>query len=193
MHMRKYNCKTLHVTRYTLYVKNGFTILELIIVMAIISVMVAVNMPNYFESIDKKALHLAENQIINDVKIVQDYSYKLLKHNGTFPDGGYGIYFDKSSSDKYIVFADLDSDGIYDAPLEMYQEIKLPQRTDLSEIFIVSSTSTSNTISIVFKPPYGKVFFDGTSDLNEEIIITVKNNRNDTKKISIYGSGLIER
>ena len=173
--------------------RNGFTILELIIVMAIISVMVAVNMPNYFESIDKKALHLAENQIINDVKIVQDYSYKLLKHNGTFPDGGYGIYFDKSSSDKYIVFADLDSDGIYDAPLEMYEEIKLPQRTDLSEIFIVSSTSTSNTISIVFKPPYGKVFFDGTSDLNEEIIITVKNNRNDTKKISIYGSGLIER
>ena len=193
MHMRKHNHEMLHVTRYTLHDKNGFTLIELIVVMAIISIMVAVNMPNYFESIDKKALHLAESQIINDVKTVQDYSYRLLKHNGTFPDGGYGIYFDKSSSNKYIVFADLNNDGIYDTPVEMYQEIELPQKTDLSEIFIVSSASTSNTISIVFKPPYGKVFFDGVFDLNEEIIITVKNNRNDTKKISIYGSGLVER
>ena len=175
---------------------RGFTLLELIVVMAIISIMSAIVISGYSNQRDSKALSLGESQVTNDIRIVQGMSYNILSANGTnFPKGGYGIRFTEGS-DSYMVFADLDSDGIYDGAGEDYEEIKLPKNVEVSCLKKDGSACGVFTdVDIVFQPPYGKVLINGDEKSGGSFInleIEIKNQGGSTKTIEMSSSRLIK-
>ena len=167
--------------------KNGFTLLELVVVMAIISIMSAVVISGYGNQRDSKALFLGKSQVINDIGIIRGETYNK---------GGYGIRFTKDS-DKYMIFADLDNDGIYDGAGEDYEEIKLPRNIKVSDLEKDKDGVITNpaSVDVAFQSPYGKALIDGEEKtdgdnfINLEIEIT---NGSNTKTIKVSSSRPIE-
>lgn len=170
--------------------QQGFTLHELLIAIAIVSIMSAVVIAQSGNYQDIKALGLGEKQLINDIKIVQGKTYNLNSAGGSFPAGGYGIRFTKDS-DQYIFFAD-DGDGIYEAGEES-ETVKLPRNvkvTDLQE-----DGFSGNFADLVFQPPYGKVLINGSEMSAPNVYIKLEieiNNGISVKTITVHSSRLIE-
>ena len=188
--MRKYNYKMLHVTRYTLHDKKGFTLIELIIVISIIGIMSAIIVPQYTKYRDSKSLFLGAEQGVGDIRMVQNYAYSILKDNGSFPVGGYGIHFSKDSN-AYTIFSDKDGDMEYDSSSENFKEIKLPEGVKIISLKV--DTADTADVDLVFTSPYGKVFIDKENKISGNFIgleIIVSNNGG-SKTINMSSSRLV--
>ena len=149
--------------------KNGFTLVELIVVMAIMGIIFAVTVPQYSKIRDSKALSLGEEQIVNDIRMVQNYAYSILKNDGSFPVGGYGINFLKDSNE-YIVFADKDGDMEYDSASETFEKMELPRDVKIISLKVNSTEDADGIVDLVFTPPYGKVFIDKNNKITGNFI-----------------------
>jgi len=168
--------------------KSGFTMIELLVVMAIMGIIAAIALPSYNKARNSKELLLAREQIAGDIRMAQNYSYNVLKFtDGSFPAGGYGVHFDISTPKKYIIFADLNDNQTYDAALETFQEINLPRSVEISELRANGDSVDISPVDIVFKPPYGNVFITSSPDLKIEI----KNSDGELKAITADDSRLI--
>ena len=179
---------------------KGFTLLELTVVIAIISIMSAVVISGYGSYKNSKALSLGEKQITNDIRNIQGETYNILSADGTnFPEGGYGIRFTEDSSN-YVMFADNAvspalPDKIYNAGEEI-ETIELPKNIKVSNLKKDKNGAISNpaNVDIVFQPPYGKIFIDGDeksggSFIKLEIEIT---NGTNTRIIEVNSSRMIK-
>jgi len=170
---------------------NGFTLIELIIVMVIIGIVTAIIVPSYNKARNNKDLLLGREQVSGDIRMAQNYSYNTLKFGAAFPEGGYGIHFDISGAGdpkKYIIFADINSDQEYDAGEES-QELELPRSVKISSLKV--DGSSMNYVDVVFKPPYGKVFIKSGGNLYAKLEIKIENNDGETRTIEAEDSGLI--
>ena len=155
-----------HNSQFTIHNsnKNGFTLFELLVTMAIVSIMSVMIMYGYGNYRNSKALPLGEKQVTNDIRNIQGKTYNILSTNGTnFPRGGYGIRFFKNSSN-YIVFAD---DAVSPAiPNRIYnggeeiETVELPKNIEVSNLK-KDGSDVAGPVDIVFQPPYGKIFIDG--------------------------------
>jgi len=171
--------------------KNGFTLIELMVAIAIISIMSAVVIVQYNGYRNSKALTLGEKQIINDIRMVQGKTYNILSDSGSFPEGGYGIRFLKDSN-SYIVFTDNDDDSAYDAG-EEFETIELPENVEI--VGLKKDGADDSPVDIVFKPPYGKVLIDTKEKSGGSFIkleIEIKNKSGSTKTIEVSSSRLIK-
>ena len=169
---------------------NGFTLIELIIAIAIMGIMFAVTVPQYTKYRNSKALFLGAEQIVGDIRMVQNYSYSILKDNGSFPIGGYGIHFSKDS-DHYIIFAD-DGDKEYAGSSENFKEIKLPEGVKITSLKV--DTTDNPDVDLIFVPPYGRVFISKENKISENFInleIVISNN-NGSKTVNMSSSRRIE-
>jgi len=170
--------------------KHGFSMIELLVVISIIGIIAAIFLPSYNKARNSKELLLAREQIAGDIRMAQNYSYNVLKFNGSFPKGGYGVNFDiKKKKKKYIIFADINSNQKHDA-LETFQEMDLPRSVEISGLKI-DGASTANPVDVVFKPPYGNVYITSSSSIYTELEIEIKNSDGETKIIKTNDSRLI--
>lgn len=172
--------------------KSGFTLIEIIIAMFIMGIMFAITVPQYAKYRDSKSLFLGKEQVVSDIRMVQNYAYSILKDNGSFPVGGYGIHFSKDSN-SYTIFADKDDDMEYDSDSESFKEIKLPEGVKITSLKINSAEELDGDVDLVFTPPYGKVFIDKENKIsgnfiNLEIIIS---NNSGFKTVNMSSSRLI--
>ncbi len=171
---------------------NGFTLIEMLVVVFIISIIAAVALPFYNKARNSKELLLAREQIAGDIRMAQNYSYNVLKFNGSFPAGGYGIDFSPSRG-TYIIFADTNSNQNHDGAAEVFQEIDFPRSVEISSL--KGDGSDVNFADIIFKPPYGNVSI--TSPLkvsplsHTNLEIEIKNSDGETKAITVNDSRLI--
>ena len=170
--------------------EKGFTLIEMIIVIVIIGIVAAIVVPSYNQARNNKDLLLGREQVSSDIRMAQNYSYNTLKFGVSFPEGGYGIHFDIGDPKKYIIFADVSSDQIYNAATEKFQEIELPRSVEISSI-TVNDVTAVNSVDVVFKPPYGKVFIKSGENLYAKLEIEIKNSDGETKTIETEDSGLI--
>lgn len=92
---------------------RGFTLLELVVVVAIVSIFTSLSSVTYNSTEKQRKVTLAAQQIQADVRYAQKLALSFKKHNGKFARSGYGIRFLNTAS-SYTIFADLDCNGASD-------------------------------------------------------------------------------
>lgn len=182
----------------------GFTLLEITVVVAIISLLSTIFIVNYQGGERSFALRRSAHQLSQDLRMAQEMAMSSQEFENTFPAGGYGIYF-KKDSNSYFLFADCDGDHSYDEPGsaptcapggsffkgERIKEIFLEQKVKISTI---TPSSISNTLEITFFPPDPETTINSDSDPESDadsasIVLT---SDGQSVEIKIYSTGLID-
>ncbi len=171
---------------------SGFSLLEIIVVMAIIAIMVTVFVPGQSKNRDKKALILETEQVANDIRSARSYTFNTTSFNGSGPPaGGFGIHFTKDSN-SYIIFADKDLplDRTYSGASEKYQEITLSEGVKILNLEI-NGAPIGVPADIVFIPPYGVTYINNNNTAGRELEIIVTGPAG-SKTITVDVSGRID-
>ncbi|MCK5466559.1 prepilin-type N-terminal cleavage/methylation domain-containing protein [Candidatus Parcubacteria bacterium] len=170
--------------------QKGFSLIELMMVIVIVSVASTIVIAQYSNSRNSKALSLGAKQVANDVKIAQNYALGALDAGGTNP--GYGIRF-SNSFDSYIIFADKDNNKAYDGAGEEFQTVKLPDGVTIQSLRVDGIDISPVPVDVVFTSPYGEVYInDANKNGVNFIILKVKiENPAGAEIISISSSGKI--
>lgn len=95
---------------------RGFTMLEMLIALSMFILLSSMFLVNYNTFNKRVSLDTLAHQIgqwVRDAQI-SAMSVKNSRSAGAFPPG-YGLHFDRATSDRFIFFADLDNDNQYDS------------------------------------------------------------------------------
>lgn len=121
--------------------QRGFTMFELMItisIMVMIAALVLINFPGFNRQV---AINRAAQEISLTLRSAQARALAVQKFalTGQFPQG-YGVFFTKASNTSYILFADLDENGLYTED-EKVDEIILPKPLVISDVLAKEKTS----------------------------------------------------
>lgn len=162
--------------------ESGFTIMEAVVTVAIITIMSAVYLTGYRQANQKIILDQAISGMINDLRLAQNMAMNVkVFSGGGVPQGGYGINL-ANSSGSYILYADTSgNDKQYSVGVD---GIVMKRIFDFP---IVIKTTGANNIN--FLPPSPDVYFNGSSAASGSSveIILEYGSGGLTKKIKING------
>jgi len=127
---------------------TGFTLVELLVVTGIILLLTALTLLN-FRGVERQlALSRSVHKLAQDLRRAQEMAMATSEFQGSVPKGGYGVYFDISEPEHYILFADFDGEHDFDGSSEIVEDIKIEKGIRISSL-----SSPTSTLSIVFTPP----------------------------------------
>lgn len=172
--------------------QKGFSLIELMIVISIVGIASSIVITQYSSKRNSKALFLGAKQVVNDVRMAQNYAFGTLDFGGVNPSGGYGIRFSEDSN-SYIIFGDKSvapaiPNKEYDAG-ENFQTMNLPDSVKVTSLKI--GAISHNNVDVIFTPPYGEVYIDkNNKDVSDNFInLEIKiSNSAGTKIINISSS-----
>lgn len=178
---------------------GGFTLIELSIVVSIILILSTVVLANYSAGQKELALSRSIYKLAQDLRIAQELamSTKDFGSPPSPPKGGYGIKFNVSEPNHYILFADCDADKNYDISGSAGQcfnaDVAGGYPEKLEDISIeknvkIYSLSAGNNLIITFTSPNPDVYFNPDSSL---VIITLSANGKQ-KSVKVNKAGLID-
>lgn len=157
---------------------SGFTIIEMLVAIGIFLLLSSPFLINYNTFNKRVTLDTLAHQIgqwVRDAQVSAMSVKNSQTQTGTFP--GYGLHFDISTPDRFVYFADLDSDSQYDPPVglakcgdigvECEREILLLQGNTIDSLcgdagaliaisakcITVGADEASNVFDIVFTRP----------------------------------------
>lgn len=145
--------------------RNGFTIIEMLVTIAIIVIMSAVYLVDYRPTNEKIVLDQAASGIVADLRLAQNMAMNVKKFNTSaatseIPQGGYGINIAVSSPGTYVLFADCNSNHIYNSA----SSCNSGTATEMSISRIMQSNvniSSVNFNNIDFEPPFPTIWING--------------------------------
>jgi len=165
--------------------QGGFTLIEVLVIIAIIVILSGVVFINYRSSEKTLALQRAANKLAQDIRRVQEMAIAAqVCCGGTVPPGGYGIYLGNVNDTSYILYADKNNSGDYSpAGNERIETINLEQGVKISLL-------NPSSPSINFKPPDPTITLTGGGPV--EITLVLESDTSKTKKITVNKAGLVE-
>jgi prepilin-type N-terminal cleavage/methylation domain-containing protein len=170
--------------------KNGFTLTELLTVLAIIFILTSVSFPAYRTAQKQYVLENAARKLAQDIRKAEEMAISAriceICQNEVPP--GYGIHFQQGNL-SYFIYADTNptqGNERYDGGDKIIETISFE-----SGVFIKSLTLPS--LSVNFKPPDPKIRIgNDTQTLNEaSIVISLSSDQSKTKTIRVNKAGLI--
>lgn len=168
--------------------KAGITLIETLTSLFIIAILSAIFVTNYRQAGRQSDLQLATQLLIRDIRLAQANALGLVEYAGAMPAGGWGIHFDVSSNQEYIIFADEDSNRSYS--VGEGDETLGARLITLPSDIVIDSVGSLDVLNIVFLPP------DPLSYINDSFndgLITLKNLKtNATTTVQVNFAGLIE-
>lgn len=179
--------------------KNGFTLIELIVSVSIISMVTGVFLANYSSANRRSDLTMTAQKMVADIRLAQNYALGLarygLKDSGTVPLGGWGVHVDLLDpvygNNKYIIFADDNGNGVYDT-----DENKVEfgsQVTVLPTNIVIESLTVGTKADITFLPPDPITTITGSVTTHRQIDIVLKDTKtNSIKTLRVNFLGLVE-
>lgn len=85
--------------------KNGFTLIEVLVSMAIFTILFGITIVAFQQTRKIERLRGGTLQLVSDLQKVRNFSSTGMAQSGTVPVGGYGIHLDKNAT-SYRIFAD---------------------------------------------------------------------------------------
>lgn len=185
-------------TKYQIPNTKGFTMIELLVSLAIIALLLGSFIVNYRGGSRNSELALTSQKVVSDLRSVQNSTLGSSRYNGLVPKGGWGIHFSKVSGSNtyYTIFADIDGDKSYDNPAEsnpVYggRQIDLPPDTVINELLF--NTTPKNSLDILFLPPDPEtIIWDGLSTTTLATIRLRHSITTATKDVTVNFFGMIE-
>lgn len=177
--------------------KQGFTVVELVVSIAIISLVTAIFLVNYRSVNRRSDLTMMSQKMVTDIRMAQNYSLGLARYglsgSSNIPLGGWGVYFDLQNygNNKYRIFADDNANLIYDegeANLEYGAlDVVLPEN------LIIESLSIGNSANVTFLPPDPITTIKSETNTHPQLDIVLKDlGSGSVKTVRINYLGLVE-
>jgi len=175
--------------------KKGFTLIELLVITSIIALMSALVIPNLRFGKEQFAVQNSAHKLAQDLRKVQEMAMSSLEFNGVIPQGGYGIYFEKSAN-FYILFADCSGNRQYDSNGTQCNGVseKISEQSFLNKRIIINNLSSplpKNALNIVFAPPDPRIYIEPGDGSIATIFITDPSIQVSEKMITVNKAGLI--
>jgi prepilin-type N-terminal cleavage/methylation domain-containing protein len=182
------------------YKKSGFTLIELLVSFFIIALMLGIFLTNYRQGERQSDLILTGQLLVSDMRFTQANALGLVMYEDNIPDGGWGIYFDKSYPNQYIIFADGNENRQYDSgeadETKGGRIIDLPNTIEIVDLVVENKSGTEsdvNELNVVFLPPMPKTYINSLYIENKRAIITLREvNLNEDIQVKVNFVGLIE-
>jgi len=165
--------------------QKGFSLIELLTVMAIMGLIAAIVLPNYFLTQKRLALGRSAEKLVHDIKRAQGMAMSA-KEITSCPAGykyGYGVYFSSSTPGSYQIFADCDANGDYASPPDQVVET-----INFEKWITISNLIPASPLRVVFTPPLPSVIINPNSSTTT---ITITNGA-ESKSITVNKAGLVE-
>jgi len=170
---------------------RAFTLVEILVVMALIAILSLVFIPAYHVSKQQLAVQRSANKLSQDIRLVMEGAMSAVETScplpGASPTYKHGISLDINTSvDKYILFADCNEDGKYNNETvdRLIKEESFETGVEIYEL------NPSPKIDIVFEPPDPII---SIKDSDTAIIkIRSKNYYNKTRTLIINEVGLVD-
>ncbi|HTW96094.1 MAG TPA: prepilin-type N-terminal cleavage/methylation domain-containing protein, partial [Candidatus Methylomirabilis sp.] len=190
--------KNIPNTKYQILNTNsGFTLLEVIISLFIITILISLFLANYRSGSRSNDVNLAAQKLSSDLRLAQNNALGLVPYNGSLPAGGWGAHFDKINlPNQYIIYADVNADHQYAGGAESAfaggRTITLPSGVVISDL--KSGGVSRNVLDITFIPPdpATKIYYSPSSSSTDASIILKQSVTGNTKNINVNVLGLIE-
>lgn len=170
--------------------KQGFTTVELIVVVFVIILLTAFTLPNWRSGEQSLALDRAAHKAGQDVRRAQELSLRAQAHSCAVGEmKGYGVYFsqDKDSLTSYIIFAECSGNFEYDQGVDDIVETLF-----LESGIEIASVSPSPAVSILFIPPTPQVFIKPGDPLNAQVSFKRTDGAGAPKILDINSKGVID-
>src|SRR3989344_978797 len=181
---------------------NGFTIVELLAVMVILSILVTLGFPRFRSFTARQNLNLAQKDLISKLQTAQSRSVDGLKVNNQLTVWGVRFQTEKTYFDIFSCPAEVTNVNLYKWTCtgKTSENIKLPPGVAIAA---VSPSATGAVASIIFtsfgtskalfQSDTGTVILDGLNNPATDVSITLSSSIvTDTRKIKILSSGSIE-
>jgi prepilin-type N-terminal cleavage/methylation domain-containing protein len=165
--------------------KNGFTLIEILIVVAIIGMLSAIVFINFQERQDKLTLQRSVHELSLNIARVRELALRAEVSEGYLEGyplrGSFGAHF-KIGANYYVLFADANENRIFDT-MELYENI------ELEEGVIITSLPQNYPLTIVFIPPDPVILINEDPLINNATITLGINEL--TASVFINNAGLI--
>jgi prepilin-type N-terminal cleavage/methylation domain-containing protein len=180
--------------------RAGFTLIELLVSLFIIALMLGIFLTNYRHGERQADLILTGQLLVSDIRFSQANALGLVMYGGNIPDGGWGVHFNNTNTDEYIIFADTNENRLYDSN-EADEElggkiIQLPSSIEIVNLEVIDNLDNKtsvNQLNVVFLPPMPKTFINEYYINKKRAIITLREvNLEEEIKIKVNFAGLIE-
>jgi prepilin-type N-terminal cleavage/methylation domain-containing protein len=169
--------------------KKGFTLVELLTVLAIIFTLTSISFPFYRTAQKQYILENAAQKFVQDIRRAQEMaiSARICGPCGNKVPPGYGIYLHQGNT-SYFIYADTNpaqGNEIYDGGDVIIETISFE-----GGVFIKNVNPSS--LSINFQPPDPKISIIGPPSVDEvSIVLSLLTDNSKTKTIKLNKAGLI--
>lgn len=165
--------------------ERGFTIIELMTVVIIITVLTLISIANYHKGNLQVVLDMQANQFAQDVRRAQEWAMAAHQIGGS-SFAGYGVHISAGISGVYDIFTDNVANGYFDGGDAVRQTANLDGKIEMV-------SGDSNPVSIVFLPPNPTtdISNDSATQLATSTIIFRLKGTSAVRHVTINRAGLI--
>lgn len=181
-----------------LSLQTGFTLVELLVSLSIISLLTALFLANYHNTNQRTDLVMAAQTMVTNIRFAQANALGLVRYDGAVPAGGWGVFLSSYSDekDKYIIFADIDGDQSFSSNESVANYgakiVSLPNNITIDNLETDSGQKVEK-VNVIFLPPdpitYIATEYGTTTALNIRLKESLNNT---TKTIRVNFLGLVE-
>jgi|WetSurMetagenome_2_1015567.scaffolds.fasta_scaffold01475_9 prepilin-type N-terminal cleavage/methylation domain-containing protein len=174
---------------------SGFTLLELIVSISVITILIAIFFTNYHGADQRTNLTSVAQKLVSDIRTAQNNSLGSVPYGGVLPAGGWGIHLDTTNNNKYLLFADVNNNKVYDVgealPASGGSTFTLPANTVISDL---TDGGSHSNLDITFLPPdpITRIYWSQFSSSTIASIVIKQNIVNRTENVNVNILGLIE-
>ena len=184
------------------YQYPGLTLIEMVVSLAVVMFIATIFIFNYRDNNKRTDLIMASQVMVSDIHRAQNNSLGLLQYGDEVPKGGWGVYFNLDTSDRYIIFPDMQ--GVGDSGYQAYNPqtegdinlgarvVELAPEIVIDNIFLGTDNSR-NEVAITFLPPDPRVSINSGGTTSTDLYIDLKDLRSGTvKRMLVNFLGLAE-